>query len=70
VLCPGQLYLVGGTAPWSSPLADIDSVSKRRYQLRSVALELFLVSGESHLIVFRNQTYRFEKRKQIIFILH
>jgi hypothetical protein len=44
-------------------------VSKRRYQLRSVALELFLVSGESHLIVFRNQTYRCEKRQQVIFTI-
>ena len=43
---------------WSSRINKIESISKRRYQLKNIALELFLQSGETHLIVFKNQDVR------------
>lgn len=47
-----------GAGSWSAEILEIESISKRRYQLKNIALEFFLTSGENHLIVFKSQDYR------------
>ena len=43
---------------WSCSFTKIEAACKRRFQLKDVAIEFFLSSGETHLIVFNCVTDR------------
>ena len=61
---PGELVLSGNciyfvaALGWSASLTSIEAACKRRYQLKDVAIEFFLTSGETHLIVFGSVAVR------------
>jgi hypothetical protein len=51
VVTAEQVCFVAEGASWSVAVASIDSVARRRLHLQEVALELFLASGEAHLLL-------------------
>ena len=61
---PGELVLSGNciyfvaALGWSASLTSIEAACRRRYQLKDVAIEFFLTSGETHLIVFGSVAVR------------
>ena len=64
VLSSNKLHIFSNIS-WTSGIDKIESISKRRYQLKNIALEFFLESGETHLMVFRNQDVRESFVKQL-----
>ena len=60
-----QVCFVASSSTWSVAMTCIGSVQRRRYQLREVALELFLNSGEARLVVFMSR----ETRESILGLL-
>ena len=65
VITGTQVCFVAEDSTWSVAMTCIDSVQRRRYQLREVALELFLSSGEARLVVFTSR----ETRESILGLL-
>ena len=57
VVSGDKIYFVS-TDGWNCSFKGIDAAMKRRYQLKDIAIEFFLSSGESHLIVFQTSTER------------
>ena len=60
----GELVVSGNTvyfvsvSGWNASFSQIEAACRRRHQLKDVALEFFLTSGETHLIVFDSVTTR------------
>ena len=65
VITTTQVSFVAENLTWNVAMTCIDSVQRRRYQLREVALELFLSSGEARLVVFTSR----ETRESILGLL-
>ena len=57
VVSGNTVYFVS-TGGWNASFTQIEAACRRRYQLKDVALEFFLTSGETHLIVFDSVTTR------------
>ena len=57
VVSGNTVYFVS-TGGWNASFTPIEAACRRRYQLKDVALEFFLTSGETHLIVFDSVTTR------------
>ena len=61
---PGELVVSGNTLyfvsvrGWNASFSHIEAACRRRHQLKDVAIEFFLTSGETHLIVFESVTVR------------
>ena len=53
-----KLFFIAATESWQCSFNEINAVCKRRYQLQDIAMEFFLASGETHLVVFRSMYER------------
>merc|ERR1719470_80060 len=58
VMSTNKVFFVGQTTSWSASFTSLEAVCKRRYQLKDIALEFFLSSGEAHLVVFSDVSTR------------
>ena len=57
VISDSKIFFVG-SANWSCSFTNIEAACRRRFQLKDIAIEFFLTSGETHLIVFLSPTER------------
>ena len=57
VISHTKIFFVG-SANWNCSFSNIEAACRRRYQLKDIAIEFFLTSGETHLIVFLSPTER------------
>ena len=58
VITSTQVCFVAEHTSWGVPITKIESIQRMRYQLKEVALEMFLSSGEAHLIVLASRETR------------
>ena len=65
LLTSSRLCFVGQNG-WTAAMDDIEAVDRRRYQLQEVGLEVFLASGEAHLLVFSSRA----SREALLSLLH
>ena len=57
VISSSKIFFVG-SSNWNVSYSNIEAACRRRYQLKDIAIEFFLNSGETHLIVFQSPTER------------
>ena len=57
VISCSKIFFVG-SSNWNCSYSNIEAACRRRYQLKDIAIEFFLNSGETHLIVFQSPTER------------
>ena len=58
MLVSGDKIFFMSQVSWSCSFTKIEAACKRRFQLKDIAIEFFLSSGETHLIVFNCVTDR------------
>lgn len=52
VVSKNKIFFVSPSDSWSCSFSSLEAACRRRYQLKDTAVEFFLISGETHLIVF------------------
>ena len=58
VVTTSEIIFISESSSWSVAMASIEAVERRRHQLREVALELFLVTGEARLVALVDRAAR------------